>query len=77
MREIKILGTGCPKCEQLRQRTEEAVAALEVECTVTKVTDIQEITSHGVMMTPALIVDGTVKAMGKIPSVEEIRRMLS
>ena len=77
MKQIKVLGSGCPKCEQLLQRTREAVDDLGLECSVTKVTDIMEITSHGVMMTPALVVDGTIKASGKIPSTDEIRRMLS
>jgi len=77
VRQIKVLGPGCPKCEQLLQRTQEAVGMLDLKCAVTKVTDIQEITAHGVMMTPALVVDGTVKAMGKVPSVDEIKGMLT
>ena len=76
MKEIKVLGTGCAKCNELMKRTEEAVQALGSECTVEKVTDIAEITGYGVMMTPALVVDGAVKVMGKVPSLDDIKRML-
>jgi small redox-active disulfide protein 2 len=77
MKEVKILGPGCPRCEELVQRTQDVVDDLGIVCTVTKVTDIMEITAHGVMTTPALVVDGTVKVMGRVPTVDEIKGMLS
>lgn len=77
MRLVQILGTGCPKCEKLRQHVEAAVAQAGIEATVEKVTDINQITGFGVMMTPALAVDGQVKVVGKVPSVEEIKQLLT
>ena len=74
---IQILGTGCPKCEKLEKHAEEAAKELGIEATVEKVTDITEITAFGVMMTPALVIDGEVKVVGKVPSTEEIKQMLS
>jgi small redox-active disulfide protein 2 len=73
MKEIKILGTGCPKCNQLYNHAEKAVSESGIECNVVKVTDINEITSAGVLMTPALVIDGRVKSSGKLLSVEEIK----
>ena len=73
---IQILGTGCPKCEKLEKHVEEAAKELGIEATVEKVTDITEITAFGVMMTPALAIDGEVKVVGKVPSTEEIKQML-
>ncbi len=77
MKSVQVLGPGCPKCEKLKQQTEAAVAELGIEASVEKVTDIMKITSFGVMMTPALVVDGEVKVVGKVPSTEEIKQMLS
>ena len=76
MKEVKVLGPGCAKCVELMERTRAAIDELSLECNLEKITDIQKITSYGVMMTPALIVDGEVKAMGKVPSPEELRAML-
>ena len=76
MREVKVLGPGCPKCQELMKQTEKAVRELGLECSVEKITDIQRITSYGVMMTPALVVDGKVKATGKVPSLDEIKKMI-
>jgi small redox-active disulfide protein 2 len=76
MKKIEILGTGCPKCNQLTERTKEAVKELKIEADVVKVQDIKQISSYGVMITPALAVDGTVKVAGKVPSVEEIKKMI-
>ena len=76
MKLVQILGTGCPKCEKLKQNAEEAVSQSGEEATVEKVTDINEITSFGVMMTPALVVDGQVKLVGKLASAEEIAKLL-
>jgi len=76
MRLVKVLGPGCAKCEKLKQNAEEAVGQSNVEATVEKVTDINEITSFGVMMTPALVIDGEVKLVGKLASPDEIAKML-
>ena len=77
MKLLQVLGTGCPKCEKLKQHAEAAAAELGLEATIEKITDITQITSFGVMMTPALVVDGEVKAVGKVPSTEEIKQILS
>lgn len=77
MKQVQVLGPGCAKCEKLKQNAEEAVQQSGVEATVEKVSDINEITSFGVMMTPALVVDGQVKVVGKVPSVDEIKGLLS
>jgi len=76
VKKIQILGTGCPKCKKLAANTEAAAKALGVEYTIEKVTDINEIMKFGVMMTPALAVDGVVKCVGKPPSPAEISDML-
>jgi small redox-active disulfide protein 2 len=76
MIKVQILGTGCPKCKKLAENTAEAVAGLGLACDVEKVTDINEIMKFGVMMTPALAVDGRVKIVGKVASPEEIEDML-
>lgn len=75
--KIEILGTGCPKCKKLAQNAEAAAKDLDIEFEIEKVTDINEIMNFGVMMTPALVVDGDVKIAGKVPSVEDIKEMLS
>ena len=77
MKLIQILGTGCAKCEKLKHNAEEAVTQSGVEATVEKITDINEITSFGVMMTPALAIDGEVKLVGKVPSPDEIAKLLT
>lgn len=77
MKKLQILGTGCSKCNKLTQSTETAAKALGVEYEIEKVTDLQKIMQFGVMMTPALVVDGVVKSSGKIPSVEEIKSLIS
>lgn len=74
--KIEILGVGCPKCKQLTANAEIAVKELNITAEISKVTDIGKITEYGVMMTPALAVDGDVKAAGKILSVEEIKILL-
>jgi len=76
MKKIQILGTGCPKCKKLAQNAEAAVEALGIEYEIEKVTDINEIMKFGVMMTPALAVDGEVKFVGKVPSPDEIKGLL-
>ncbi len=76
MKKIQVLGTGCPKCKTLTANAEAAVKALGVEATVEKVEKIAEIMKFGVMMTPALVVDGQVKSAGKVLSTEEIGKLL-
>jgi len=76
MKEIKILGPGCPRCEELLSRTETVAREMGLECRITKVSDINEIANYGIMMTPALVVDGQVKCIGKVPPPDEIRKML-
>ncbi len=77
MKLIQVLGTGCAKCEKLKKNAEAAVCSSGVEATVEKVDDINEITGFGVMMTPALAIDGEVKVVGKVPSPEEIEKLLT
>ena len=76
MKKIQILGTGCPKCKKLAENAETAAKDLDIEYELEKVTDINEIMKFGVMMTPALVVDGQVKFVGKIPSLDEIKNSL-
>ncbi len=76
MKKLQILGAGCPKCKALAANTEVAAKDLGVEYEIEKVTDINEIMNFGVMMTPALAVDGQVKVVGKVLSPEEIKKML-
>ncbi len=76
MKKIQILGTGCPKCKKLAQNAEAAVEALGIEYEIEKVTDINDIMKFGVVMTPALAVDGEVKFVGKVPSPDEIKGLL-
>jgi small redox-active disulfide protein 2 len=73
---LMVLGTGCPKCKKLAEQAETAARELGLEFELVKVTDIQAILAFGVMMTPALVVDDVVKCSGKLPSVEEIKKML-
>lgn len=77
MKSIQVLGPGCPRCEKLAQATREAADSLGIEYRLEKVTDIHEIMSYGVMMTPALVIDGQVKVAGKVPSVEELKAVLA
>ena len=77
MKKIQIIGTGCPKCKALAQNAETAAKEIGFEYTLEKVTDIKEIMKFGVMMTPALVVDGQVKVVGKVLSPEQIKAMLS
>jgi small redox-active disulfide protein 2 len=76
MKKFQILGTGCPKCRKLTENVEAAAKALGIECEIEKVTDINEIMAFGVMMTPALAVDGVVKVVGKVPNPEAIKPLL-
>ena len=77
MKKLQILGTGCPKCNDLAAKTEEAAKELGIDYELVKVSDINDIIGFGVMMTPALAVDGEVKVTGKVPGVEEIKELIS
>ena len=71
-----ILGTGCSKCKKLTKLTEEAANELGVSAEIIKITDINKIIDYGVMVTPALVIDGDVKVAGKIPEKEEIKKWI-
>ncbi len=73
---IQVLGTCCPKCRKLEERVDDVIAELGIECEVEKVSDIKDIMAFGVMMTPALAIDGEVKSTGKLLSKDEIRELL-
>ena len=76
MKTITILGTGCPKCRQLAENARAAAEQAEIEYQLEKVTDITEIMKFGIMLTPGLVIDGEVKASGKVPTTEQIAAML-
>jgi small redox-active disulfide protein 2 len=73
---IKVLGPGCANCKRLEANVREAVKELGIEATIEKVQDFRDIATYGVMRTPALVVDEQVKVMGRVPSVEEIKKYL-
>jgi small redox-active disulfide protein 2 len=73
---IEVFGSGCAKCKRLEKNVNKAVSKTDIDAQVVKVQDIQEITDRGVMITPALFIDGEPKAMGRVPSVDEIVEML-
>ncbi len=75
--EIKILGSGCPKCKKLEQSASKAVEELGLDATITKVEDIMEIMNYGIATTPAIVVDGKVVLKGRTASVEEVKKMLA
>ncbi|MFH1514186.1 MAG: thioredoxin family protein [bacterium] len=77
MMKIQILGTGCMKCENLYKNAQQATSDSGVECQIEKITDITQIISFGVAMTPALAIDGIVKIVGKVASVDEIKELLT
>ena len=74
--KIEILGMGCPKCKQLFENAKSAIEQLGIEAEIVKVEDIAKITDYAVMMTPAVVVDGVVKASGKVLSPDEIKSLL-
>jgi small redox-active disulfide protein 2 len=75
--KIEILGTGCPKCKKLFENAQEAVRNIGTAADVVKVEDIQQIMNAGVMLTPAIAIDGEIKSSGKVLSVEEIKKIIS
>jgi small redox-active disulfide protein 2 len=77
MKKIAILGTGCPKCRKLYEMAEETAKSMGIEYQMEKVDDIVKIMEYGVMMTPALVIDGEIKFSGKLPSQEELKKYLS
>ena len=77
MKVIKVLGPGCPKCNDLFLLTEMVAKQMDLDCTIEKVTDIGEITSYGILLTPALVVDEEVKISGKLPNADELKRLLA
>jgi small redox-active disulfide protein 2 len=74
--KIQILGPGCARCKQLAEATDQAARELGLDYELVKVTELNEIMSFGVMMTPGLVVDGVVKSVGKVPSAEQLKTML-
>jgi small redox-active disulfide protein 2 len=77
MKKIQILGTGCAKCQKLAAVADEAARSLGLSYELEKVTDLKRIMSFGVMSTPALVVDGSVKLAGRVPALDEARRLLA
>lgn len=76
MKKLQILGTGCPKCQKLAETAEAAAQELGIQYEIEKVKEIDKIMKFGVMITPALVVDGEVKVSGKVPSVQEAKGMI-
>lgn len=76
MKKLQVLGTGCAKCRKLAENTEKAAKALGIDYELIKVTDIDEILKFGVLMTPALAIDGVVKVVGKVPEPEALQTLL-
>lgn len=74
---ITVFGPGCPRCKKTEENAVEALKELNLEAELVKVSDLQEIMSHGIMMTPGLAIDEEVVSTGKIPSVEEIKKWIS
>ena len=75
-KKIEILGTGCAKCNKLEENAKKAVQLAGADATVTKISDLAQIANYGVMITPALVLDGQVKVVGKIPTLEAIAEWL-
>ena len=73
MKNLLVLGTGCPKCKKLHENVEQAAKEMGIEHEIHKVTDINAITGFGVMTTPALVVDDEVKVAGRVPTVDELK----
>lgn len=77
MKTIQILGTGCAKCNNLTEATKQAADAIGMEYKLEKITDMMRFADFGVMLTPAMAVDGEVKVAGRVPGIEELKKMLS
>jgi small redox-active disulfide protein 2 len=76
MKKIQVLGPGCPKCVELAKRAEQAAKALGGDYEVEKVTELSKIMAFGIFTTPALVLDGEVKVVGQLPSVDEIKKII-
>jgi small redox-active disulfide protein 2 len=74
--KVQILGTGCPRCRKVAEIAERAVKELGTDAEIEKVTDINDIMNFGVMMTPALAIDGDVKVSGKVPSLDDVKKWI-
>ena len=74
--KIEVLGTGCPKCKQLEANVKKAVDEAGIKAEIVKVTELEKILGYGVMSLPALVVDGSIKASGRVPEVQEIKKWL-
>jgi len=70
--EIKVLGPGCAKCQETERQVKEAVSEAGVDVTVEKVTDVMEIATYGVFVTPAVVIDGEIKSVGKVPKKQDV-----
>jgi len=77
MKKIQILGSGCAKCKKLAEVAQQAAQEMNIQFELEKVTDLNDIMNFGVMVTPALVVDGEVKITGKVPKIDAIKKMLS
>ncbi len=75
--DIKVLGPGCPKCQQTEKVVKEAISEAGVQASIEKVTDVMKIAKFGVFMTPAVVVDGEVKVVGKVPAKEDVKKWLA
>lgn len=75
--KIEILGTGCPKCKKTKETIEKVLKQTGVEAEVVKVEDIEKILSYGVMVTPAVVIDGDVKLAGKVPDEKDVKKWIS
>jgi small redox-active disulfide protein 2 len=75
--KIEVMGPGCARCQSLAANAQAAVDELGLACEVTKLTDVNEIARRGILMTPALVIDGKLKTVGKVTSIKEIRDLLS
>jgi small redox-active disulfide protein 2 len=76
VRTVQVLGIGCPKCRLLAASAEAAARELGIPCAIEKITDLQRITGFGVAVLPALVIDGVVKSVGKVPDIDEIKALL-
>jgi small redox-active disulfide protein 2 len=77
MKKLMVLGPGCPRCENLARLTRMAADQLGIDYELEKLTDIKQFSKYGLMMTPGLVVDGQLKVQGKVPSLDELKSMLS
>jgi len=75
--KIEVLGTGCPKCHKTKQNIETALSELGKEAEITQVKDLRSIAGYGVMVTPAVVIDGEVKVAGSVPTVDQVKTLLT